>query len=186
MENQLHPMTRSDDRLTVPRVVETPQLDRREHAPSRTQPTTAFALVVVALNGLALTALWVIATNERLLQMIGAFATSLFFLILGALGLWKLPRHGLTPEASGVARAGAVSVAASLVILASGVVVSHWIGPTYAEFIRQESTRDAAASWCWEPVIDGHVVGDVCRRQGEDLFRLPPAPIDWTFDEEGG
>lgn len=167
-------------------MIETPQLDRGEHATRRTAPITAFALVVVALNGLALTGLFVLVTNERLVQMVGAFAISLLFLVLGALRLRTSPRKVTGLDTSGIPRASAVSVVAGLVIVASGFVGSRWIGPTDAEFMRQENTRSAAAAWCGEPAMEGHVVGDVCRRHGEDVFRLPPAPIDWTLDEEGG
>jgi hypothetical protein len=145
---------------------------------------TAFALIVVALNGLALAGLYVLTTNERLVQMVGAFATSLLFLVLGALRLRRSPRGGLIRESSGIARAGAVSVAAGLVVLASGVVGSRWIGPTDWQFIQQENVRNAAAIGCEHG--GGHLVGDLCREQQSNIFRLPPAPIDWTFDEEGG
>jgi hypothetical protein len=143
----------------------------------------AFALVVVGLNGFALAALFVLTTNERLLQMVGAFATSLLFLTFGSWRLRKQPQRRGESKAVGIGRALAVSVVAGLIILASGILVSLWIGPTDAEFIQQENTRNAGFAWCQQS--DGHVVDGVCRWQGEDQFRLPPAPVDWTRDEEG-
>ncbi len=166
-------------------MIETSQLDRGEHATRRDVPMTAFALVVVALNGLALSGLFVLVTRERLAQMVGAFAISLLFLVLGAWRLRTTPGTATGLDTSGIARASAVSVAAGLVIVASGFVGSRWIGPTDAEFIEQENTRNAAAAWCADPAMDGGVVGDVCRRHFEDVFRLPPAPVDWTRDEQG-
>jgi hypothetical protein len=170
----------------VSSVIQTPQLDRGEHANSRARPMSAFALVIVAVNGLALSGLYVLTTNERLVQMVGAFAVSLLFLIRGAWRIRAMPGAATGLDTSGITRAAATSVAAGVLIVASGFVGSRWIGPTDAEFIRQESTRSAAAAWCGDPAAGGHIVGDVCRRHGEDLWRLPPKPIDWTRDEEGG
>jgi hypothetical protein len=148
----------------------------------------AFGLVVVGLNGLALSGLLVLSTRAGLLQTVGAFVASLFFLIVGVFQLARQPaRNGAIVSAtSGMARALVASVMVGVLIVAIGVGTSYWIGPSDAEFLHLENTRNAAFAAC-QQLQDGHIVDDVCRdREGEYQFRLPPAPIDWTIDEEGG